>query len=325
MSGRIQVLKPGVQSQLQDLGRFGFQDLGVPVCGAMDEWAHRLANLLAGNAQDEATLEIVLMGPSLVFENATQIAITGADLSPRLNGEPVVMHQRIDIAAGSQLEFGRRVNGLRAYLAVRGGFAVDPVMGSRSTYVRGGFGGFQGRALRKGDVLPIPDAAVPFEPAASLPAGLQAGCEMPSVEPGAVTTVRVTTGEHWSRFTPEAQAEFAAAVYKISPQSDRMGYRLEGPALQRADSVELISEAMSFGTIQVPADGLPIVLMAERHSAGGYLKIAHVISVDLSLMAQLAPQQALRFERVSLEKAQTLYLKREQRLAQLRAILGVTV
>ncbi|AOW11500.1 hypothetical protein LPB72_22395 [Hydrogenophaga crassostreae] len=320
MSGRIQVLKPGVQSQLQDLGRFGFQDLGVPVCGAMDEWAHRLANLLAGNAQDEATLEIVLMGPSLVFENATQIAIAGADLSPRLNGEPVAMHQRIDIAAGSQLEFGRRVNGLRAYLAVRGGFAVDPVMGSRSTYVRGGFGGFQGRALRKGDVLPMADFAGAFEPAAPLPAG----CEMPSVEPGAVTPVRVTTGEHWSRFTPEAQAEFAAAVYKISPQSDRMGYRLEGPALQRADSVELISEAMSFGTIQVPADGLPIVLMAERHSAGGYLKIAHVISVDLSLMAQLAPQQALRFERVSLEEAQTLYLQREQRLAQLRASLGVT-
>lgn len=323
MSGRIQVLKPGVQSQLQDLGRFGFQDLGVPVCGAMDEWSHRLANLLAGNAQDEATLEIVLMGPSLVFETATQIAITGADLSPRLNGEPLAMHLRIDVAAGSQLDFGRRVNGLRAYLAVRGGFAVDPVMGSRSTYVRGGFGGFQGRALRKGDVLPIALAEPVLATAPSAPVRALSS-HLPSAEPGAVATVRVIAGEHWERFTAEAQVMFESAIYKIHPQSDRMGYRLDGPALQRSDSVELISEAMGFGTIQVPADGQPIVLMAERHSAGGYPKIAHVISVDLPLMAQLAPQQQLRFERVQLQEAQSLYLQRERQLAALRDVLGVT-
>jgi urea carboxylase len=319
MSRGIQVLKPGVQSQLQDLGRFGFQDLGVPVCGAMDEWSHRVANLLAGNAQDEATLEIVLMGPSLVFDAATQIAITGADLSPRLNGEPVAMHQRINVAAGSQLDFGRRVNGLRAYLAVRGGFPVAPVMGSRSTYVRGGFGGFEGRALRKGDVLPMAEAE-PAPPVSPVP---ELASRLPSAEPDAVTAVRVIKGEHWARFPAEVQAEFLSAIYKINPQSDRMGYRLEGPALQRGDNVELISEAMGFGTIQVPADGLPIVLMAERHSAGGYLKIAHVISVDLPLMAQLAPQQQLRFECIELAAAQTLFLQRERQLTQLRDTLGV--
>jgi antagonist of KipI len=323
MNGRIQVLKPGVQSQLQDLGRYGFQDLGVPVGGAMDEWSHRLANLLAGNAQDEATLEIVLMGPSLVFETQTQIAITGANLSPHLNGEPVAMHERIDVAAGSQLDFGRRVQGLRTYLAVRGGFAVDPVMGSRSTYVRGGFGGFQGRALRKGDVLPIAHAEPAPASQSSAPAIALAG-RLPSTEGSAVATLRVIAGEHWDRFTAEAKALFESAVYKINPQSDRMGYRLDGPALQRGDSVELISEAMSFGTIQVPADGQPIVLMAERHSAGGYPKIAHVISVDLPLMAQLAPQQQVRFERVQLQAAQTLYLQRERQLAELRQALGVT-
>lgn len=319
MSASIQVLKPGVQSQLQDLGRFGFQDLGVPVGGAMDEWSHRLANLLAGNASDEATLEIVLMGPSLVFDTATQIAITGADLSPKLNGEPVAMHQRISVAAGSQLDFGRRVSGLRAYLAVRGGFAVEPVMGSRSTYVRGGFGGFEGRALRKGDVLNFAEAQ-PVPPAPVL----ELSPRLPSADPSAVTTVRVVAGEHWARFPAETQALFTEAIYKINPQSDRMGYRLDGPALKRGDTVELISEAMGFGTIQVPADGLPIVLMAERHSAGGYPKIAHVISVDLPLMAQLAAQQQLRFERVSLETAQTFYLQREHQLAQLRITLGVT-
>jgi urea carboxylase len=319
MTKRIHVLKPGVQSQLQDLGRFGFQDLGVPVCGAMDEWSHRLANLLAGNALDEATLEIVLMGPSLVFDATTQIALTGADLSARLNGEPVAMNQRIEVAAGSQLDFGRRIGGLRGYLAVRGGFAVEPVMGSRSTYVRGGFGGFLGRALRKGDVLCIADAtAAPTAPV------LDIVSRLPSNDVTAVTAVRVIAGEHWASFTSQTHDLFDTATYKINPQSDRMGYRLDGPALQRREAVELISEAMSFGTIQVPADGQPIVLMAERHSAGGYPKIAHVISVDLPLVAQLAPQQQIRFELVSLQTAQTLYLQREHTLAQLRLTLGVT-
>lgn len=318
MSKTIHVIKPGVQSQLQDLGRFGFQDLGVPVCGVMDDWSHRVANLLAGNAQDEATLEIVLMGPTLVFEAATQIAICGADLSPRLNGLPVSMRQRIEVPAGAQLEFGRRVSGLRTYLAVRGGFEVELVMGSRSTYVRGGFGGFQGRALRKGDVLSIADA-----PAAPVVPVLEVMNALPSNDVTAVTPIRVIAGEHWGLFSDETQALFEAATYKISPQSDRMGYRLEGPALLRRDASELISEAMSFGTIQVPSDGLPIVLMAERHSAGGYPKIAHVISVDLPLLAQLAPQQQAKFELISLEAAQSLYLQREKAIAQLRQTLGV--
>lgn len=318
MSKNITVIKPGVQSQLQDLGRFGFQDLGVPVCGVMDEWSHRVANLLAGNARDEATLEIVLMGPTLVFEVATQIAICGADLSPRLNGEPVPMQQRIEVPAGGQLEFGRRLSGLRTYLAVRGGFDVELVMGSRSTYVRGGFGGFQGRALRKGDVLSIADA-----PAAPSVPGLELGNHLPSNDVAAVTPVRVIAGEHWALFANETHALFEAATYKINPQSDRMGYRLDGPALLRSDASELISEAMSFGTIQVPSDGLPIVLMAERHSAGGYPKIAHVISVDLPLLAQLAPQQQVKFELISLDAAQSLYLQREKTIAQLRQTLGV--
>ena len=318
MNNNIQVIKPGVQSQLQDLGRLGFQDLGVPVCGVMDEWSHRIANLLVGNAQDEATLEIVLMGPSLLFEAATQVAICGADLSPRLNGEPVPMQQCIEVPAGGQLEFGRRVGGLRAYLAVRGGFDVAPVMGSRSTYVRGGFGGFQGRALRKGDVLAFADA-----PAAAPAPALHIPGQLPPSDLATVTPVRVVVGEHWTDFSDETQALFSAATYKINPQSDRMGYRLDGPALPRREAVELISEAMGFGTIQVPSDGQPIVLMAERHSAGGYPKIAHVIAVDLPVLAQLAPQQQLRFEIVSLETAQSLYLQREKTMAQLRQTLGV--
>lgn len=313
MSIAIEVIKPGAQSQLQDLGRYGYQHLGVPVCGAMDEVAHRLANLLVGNVRDEATLEIVLMGPSLRFAAATQIAVCGADLSATLDGEPVTLNERIDVMAGAVLAFGQRIKGLRSYLAVRGGFSVAALMGSRSTFVRGGFGGHLGRALRKGDQL----LAADFKPAGA-PQDLPVESTLPSAE---VTPLRVVLGEHWAGFTAEAQALFSEASYRISPQSDRMGYRLEGPALSRSQPGELISEAVNFGSIQVPPDGKPIVLMAERQSTGGYPKIGHVISVDLPLLAQLAPQQALRFVPVSLETAQTLYLQREQQFA---AALGAT-
>lgn len=307
MSIAIEVIKPGAQSQLQDLGRYGYQHLGVPVCGAMDEVSHRLANLLVGNHADQATLEIVLMGPSLRFAAATQIAICGADLSATLDGEPLALNQRIEVPAGAVLAFGRRINGLRSYLAVRGGYAVAPLMGSQSTFVRGGFGGHLGRALRKGDWLEVAD----FKPAGPAPT-LAMQSTLPTAE---ITPLRVVLGEHWAGFTAEAQALFTEAPYRISPQSDRMGYRLEGAALSRSLPGELISEAVNFGSIQVPPDGQPIVLMAERQSTGGYPKIGHVISVDLPLLAQLAPQQALRFVPVSLETAQTLYLQREQQFA----------
>lgn len=318
----VTVLKPGAQTQLQDGGRFGWQRFGVPVGGAMDLWSHRVANLLAGNAGDEATLEILLMGPSLRFEGAATIALCGADLSVQVAGELLPMHERIELPAGTQLDFGKRVNGLRCYLAVRGGFAVPPVMGSRSTFVRGGFGGFAGRALRKGDVLPIgPAAAAGALPPAVLPDEIDVPVPLAAAQ--AVTPVRVVPGEHAALFAPEVHALMAQSAYQLSPQSDRMGYRLEGPALPRLPGGELISEGVSFGTVQVPPDGQPIVLMAERQSAGGYPKIAHVASVDLPLLAQMAPRQALRFVPVSLAEAQALHLAREQQLQALRpALLG---
>ena len=317
MSG-ITVLKPGAQTQLQDRGRWGWQRYGVPVGGAMDDFSHRVANLLAGNAEDEATLEILLMGPSLRFEQAACIALCGADLSAHVGGEPLPMYERIHLPAGTQLDFGKRINGLRCYLAVQGGFAVAPVMGSRSTFVRGGFGGFAGRALRKGDVLPIGPAPRTLAPAA-LPGDLAVPVPLAAAE--AVTPVRVVPGEHAYLFSAEALAQMAAAVYRLSPQSDRMGYRLEGPALPRLPGPELISEGVAFGTVQVPPDGQPIVLMAERQSAGGYPKIAHVASVDLPLLAQLAPKQALRFVPITLAEAQALHLECEQLLQTLQAQL----
>lgn len=318
----ITVLKPGAQTQLQDGGRFGWQRFGVPVGGAMDLWSHRVANLLAGNAEDEATLEILLMGPSLRFEAPACIALCGADLSAQVAGEPLPMYERIQLPAGAQLDFGRRVNGLRCYLAVQGGWAVPPVMGSRSTFVRGGFGGFQGRALRKGDVLPIGGGRPAPLPPAVLPD--EVSVPVPLAAAQAVTPVRIVPGEHAALFSPEVHALMVQATYQLSPQSDRMGYRLEGPALPRLPGGELISEGVSFGTVQVPPDGQPIVLMAERQSAGGYPKIAHVASVDLPLLAQMAPRQALRFVPITLAQAQALHLERERQLQALRPLLLAT-
>jgi len=321
----VDVIKPGVLSTLQDLGRVGFQRFGVPVCGVMDEWSHRIANLLVGNPAHEATLEVTLMGPSLRFTEAALIAITGASLSPRIGEHAVPQGTPVLVGAGSQLDFGRRVAGMRAYLAVRGGFAVPSVMNSRSTYVRGAFGGFDGRALRKGDALVIGASDVE-DPLMQLAAKLRAGTlpfatlddppELPPAPSGSLpTTVRVMAGQQWDAFTPQARQALCEAEFRLSPQSDRMGFRFEGPKLALTEPLEMISEAVAFGTIQVPPDGNPIVLMADRQTTGGYPKIASVASVDLPILAQMTPQQALRFTLISLEDAQQLYLARERALA----------
>ena len=347
----ITVIKPGALSQLQDLGRYGYQRFGVVVGGAMDEWSHRLANALVGNDENEATLEITLTGPSLRFEAAARVALGGADLSPRvdgLGGTHTLPHGRpVDIAAGSQLRFGARVAGARAYLAVAGGFEVPRVMGSRSTYLRGGFGGLEGRALRKGDVLRLRESTAPgptgpgkeaqraaqrgpqrgpLENAASARAALTLSVPPsplivppPAVAP--VNWVRIVAGRHWDVFTAESRRQLLEATFRIGAQSDRMGYRLAGPTLARARTVELISEAVTVGTVQVPPDGQPIILMADRQTAGGYPKIANVASVDLAVLAQLAAPEALRFRLVTLAQAQRLYVEREREYSRFRQAL----
>lgn len=312
----ILVLKPGALSTLQDTGRTGAQRDGVVVCGAMDEASHRIANALVGNPDDAATLEVTMIGPSLRFEVEARIAICGADLAPRLDGEPVARDRALLVKPGEQLDFGRRVVGMRAYLAVRGGFDVPCLIGSRSTYLRGGFGGHEGRALRKGDVLRIgPHGAsnVAASPAAPSPdAATLAAVVTALPADDATLTLRVTRGRQWHRFDEAALALFTSAEYRLSPQSDRMGYRLTGPALGLHAPFEMISEAVAFGSVQVPPNGAPIVLMADRQTSGGYPKIADVVSVDLPSLAQAMPGQRLRFEVVTLDAAQALYLAREQ-------------
>jgi urea carboxylase len=296
----IEVIKPGALSTFQDLGRIGYQQLGVPANGVMDERAHRLANALVGNAQDSATLEITLMGPTLRFHAATAIAVCGADLDASIDGTPLPTAQACVVPAGATLSFGKRKCGLRAYLAVAGGFALDPVMNSHSTFVRGGYGGAQGKPLRKADMIALraPRGSLPAtQPQAQFAAGIMAAPDAP---------LRVVRGREWDAFTEEAHAAFTSTDFRIGAQSDRMGYRLEGPALALSSPREMWSEAVAFGTIQVPPDGQPIVLMADRQTTGGYPKIAHVCAVDLSRLAQRMPGESVRFTVVTLAEAQRL-------------------
>ena len=323
----IQVIKPGALSTLQDVGRVGYQRFGVTVGGVMDEWSHRIANLLVGNDENEATLEMTMQGPSLLFKSTQLIAICGADMSPTINKQPVPQRRPVLVKAGSQLDFGLLRQGARGYLAVAGGYRVQPVMHSKATFIRGGFGGFEGRALQKMDELEInPNEGEKRYPSLSKQleqdnSGLVAPTWSVNTSTGEKTSplkVRVVAGQQWQAFTEEAQANFAESTFQISTQSDRMGYRIEGTALALRQPLELISEAVGFGTIQVPPDGNPIILMADRQPTGGYPKIAQVASVDLPLLAQMLPKERLQFSMISLDDAQRLYFAREDELALIR-------
>lgn len=302
----IEVIKPGLFSNFQDLGRMGFLDLGVPANGAMDERAHRLANWLVGNAAAQATLECTLLGPTLRFERAARVAVAGADLGPVLDGEEVPSNVAFQVAFGSVLALGKaRKGGLRAYVAVQGGYALEPVLGSASTNVRAGYGGLGGGVLRKGQRIPLNDAP------AGLPGRRLADAALGGTDlaPEGDAPIRVVAGAEAGRFAPQSLADFASQPYRIEPQSDRMGYRLRGTAaLSRTDASELRSEAVTPGTVQVPPDGQPIVLMADCQTTGGYPRIAHVAWVDLPRLAQRAPGDTLRFSWIGLDEAQRLAL-----------------
>ncbi|MFA7668624.1 MAG: biotin-dependent carboxyltransferase family protein [Burkholderiaceae bacterium] len=318
----VTVIRPGLASTFQDCGRHGYQHLGVPVGGAMDQRAHCLANLIAGNEPDTATLEITLLGPVLRFDTPACIALTGADLSPRVNNEAVPMGRPLVVNTGDLLSFGARRSGLRSYIAWHGGIALPDILGSQSTWLRGRLGGFHGRALRKGDVLPLNQP-------------LQARAAQALAEELATTAIylpstlaynprprlRIMRGPHTGLFTDESLQTLFDSEFRIANQSDRMGYRLEGPALCLKENTQLLSEGATFGSMQVPPDGQPIVLMADRQSIGGYPKIGHFASVDLPQLAQSMPGDILSFEEITLAHAQQLDNLREQALERLAGSL----
>jgi len=302
----IRIIKPGPLTTVQDLGRSGYQDRGVPVSGAVDQYALRLGNLIVGNREGEAALEITLGGLEAEFVQDVSFALTGSESAARLNEEEVSFWRRIAASKGDRLIIDHSRTGARIYLALAGGIAVPPVMGSKSTYLRGGFGGYQGRALRKGDGLdcgPAREAGLP-----EIPLGLKPAY---SDNP----TLRVVLGPQNEEITDQGLFTFRSYPYVLTRQMDRMGCRLEGPRITHRRGPDIISDGTSFGSIQIPGNGQPIILLADRQTTGGYVKIAAVIAVDWPLIAQALPGRTIRFETASLEEAQKSYFQRESALA----------
>ncbi|MGE7092736.1 biotin-dependent carboxyltransferase family protein [Lysinibacillus sp. NPDC048646] len=318
----IKVLQPGMLATIQDLGRYGLQKFGVIVGGGMDSISLRIANLLVGNSEGEGTLEVTLFGTTLLFESDELIAITGGNLQPTIDGKEVPMWQPIFIQKGSILKFNAAISGSRAYVSFSGGIQVPKVMGSKSTYIRAGIGGFQGRKLQKGDIFECDKRTALGE---DLFHQLQKKASYlswsvyytPFVTFKKIQTIRIIKGSEYPRFDEESLKKFFSTPYTISTHSDRMGYRLKGADIQLIEPFELLSEGVTFGTIQVPSNGQPIILMADRQTTGGYPKIGQVISADLPSLAQMQANGQVYFKEVTLEEAQWALIHQEKKLKEL--------
>lgn len=310
----VTVLNPGLLTTVQDAGRIGYQQFGVPVSGAVDSRAVAVANILVGNPDDEAVLECTMMGPQLRFDADNCIAITGGDLQPVLDGQPVKNYAAIAVTAGQVLRFKGPKAGCRAYIAFAGGLDIPVVMGSRSTYMKGKIGGVEGRKLQKGDVISF------RAPKAQLP-NMTRRFITPEFIPRPVYTLRVIMGPQDDAFTPAGMDTFLNETYTVTPEFDRMGCRLEGAEIAHVSGGDIISDGISFGAIQVPSSGKPIIMLADRQTTGGYTKIANVITVDFRLLAQLKAGDKVRFEKISVQQAQTLLNSYRKALLTLRSAM----
>lgn len=329
----IVILKPGLMSMVQDLGRTGYQKEGVATNGAMDSWALRMANILVGNQEQEACLEITLVGPSIRFEADHVIAITGGDLSVTINRCPVPLLRPVLVNKGSILTFGQAKTGCRAYLAFSGGIDVPIVLGSKSTYLRAGLGGYKGRVLDKDDIIQIGEKKPEnlhnhsdrynknqtnnFQKEGDETENFTFKASHWFVDPQLQSfdekkIIRIIPAGDWDLFTDEAKKALLSEPFKITSKSDRMGYRLEGPLLETSENIEMISESVALGTIQVPADGQPIILLHDRQTTGGYPKMANVITADIPKLAQVKPGDSITFSQTTVANAQELLIEKEQ-------------
>ncbi|WP_273831711.1 biotin-dependent carboxyltransferase family protein [Guptibacillus sedimenti] len=294
------VEKPGLYTTYQDLGRVGYLKYGVPASGALDRFALQVGNLLVGNERGAAGLEVTMQGPELIAQESFVIAVTGGDLSPMINGKRIPLWKSVLIKKGQVLEFGKPRTGVRAYLNVSGGFQSCRYMGSRSVYEPAGLG----RPLQKGDEL------------VGEPRKQKAGTglfftEIPDYDRD--VEVRVVKGPHHEQISDKVVSDFFAMTHEVSPQSNRMGYRLQSE-LKTNHEANVVSDAVPLGGIQLPGNGQPIVLLADRQTTGGYTRIGTVIGPDLSLIAQLPPGGKIRFQEVTVEEAQEAAKQVEQKL-----------
>lgn len=298
MLNNVKVIKAGACTTVQDLGRIGYQKFGIPVAGVMDEFSASVANYLVGNKREEAVLEVTYLGPSLEFQEEMVIAITGAALSPKLNDMGIANWESLRVQKGDVLSFGGVKSGVRAYIAFAGSIDVPVINGSKSTLMKSKIGGFQGRMLQNGDFLSI---QVRQEEK------LKRVDEryLPKYEHH--NRIHVCLGPQDDYFTEKGIANFFQKPYTITANADRMGIRLEGESIEHKEKADIISDAAMIGSIQVPADGKPIILMADRQTTGGYTKIGTVIKEDIVKLAQMGPNHTIQFEEITMEKAQQKY------------------
>ena len=299
----FRVIKPGLFTSVQDLGRFGYQRFGVPVSGAMDKYALVCANTLVGNSGNDACLEVTLLGPELEVLNSAQISLTGAEFSVSINDEIVQTWALLNVKKGDIITFvGRAERGCRAYVAVRGGIDAPIVLGSRSTYVRGGFGGYEGCLLQSGNVIRA------FEPLEFLKERRVMPAELiPKYE--SEIRVDVILGPQEDMFTTEGVETFLSYEYTLTTESDRMGYRLDGALVKHRDATEILTDPLLPGAVQVPGNGKPIVLMVDAQTTGGYPKIATTTTPSLFRLGQAKPGDIIRFKETSSTKAREDYLE----------------
>jgi antagonist of KipI len=306
----IEVQSPGLQTTVQDLGREGFGPVGVSPSGAADPLALRIGNRLVGNAEGAAALEMTLVGGTFLFPERSVVALAGSDFGAALDDVAVDMWTSVEVRSGQTLRTGPTRTGARCYLCVRGGIDVKLFLGSASTHLLSGLGGYDGRALRKGDVLRIGTAGGAFR---TFRKRSVAGSALKQFLPRKI--LRVTAGPQSDWFPEEAHKNFYSATYRLAEESNRMGLRLEGPPITSTSGGEMISEGVSLGAVQITASGLPIILFVEQQTTGGYPKIANVISADLHSLGQLRPRDEIRFEPMDFAAARALLIKQEKVLA----------
>ena len=309
----FEVIQPGAYTTVQDRGRFGYQQFGVPVCGVVDSFAYRLANALVGNFQGQAVLEATIFGPTLKVLNQGLIAVTGGNLLPLLNNSPLPMWESVAVQPDDILQFKGVKNGCRAYIAVAGGIDVPKVMGSRSTYVAGKIGGINGRPLAAGDRLNKGEGIGK--------AGDRVTSDLIPIYSHDIE-IRVILGPQDDYFS-EGIDKFFASTFKVSTKADRMGYRLEGSQIMQREVIEksIISEPSVPGGIQVPPDGQPIILLVEQ-TVGGYTKIATVISSDIGKVGQAKPGDQIHFRQVEIDKAHQILKEEEEKIEVIKKSLS---
>jgi allophanate hydrolase len=307
----IRVIAPGLQTTVQDSGRIGYQDIGVPVSGPLDRISFRLSNALVGNARNTPALEMLIQGPTCeVLADSIRVALVGCGASMEVRSRNTAMiagGQSVRLSRGDVFRIGPLGDSVCAYLAIEGGLDVPTVLGSTSTYIRGAIGGFQGRRLQKDDVVPLRLAAADERGERALRQPLGLGFDQP---------VRVVLGPQADYFTDDAVQTFLSSEYVVSAQADRMGFRLDGPALAHVKGYNIVSDGLVPGSIQVPGSGRPIIMMVDNQTTGGYPKIATVISADIPVVGRRRPGRKIRFASVDVRTAERLRNEQEAALRQ---------